>query len=173
MKNTKHSTNPKKITKALSRKEMDQELALSLNQKRFWPISEERIMALAEDLKLMFEENPRMITLLDWRIKHDLYNQDVYNWRKKYPKFNNTINEVKERMGWRILQLSHREGDPAFAKYILPLYSSEFRKLEKWRSNLRKDTEGSSEKATINVIMSDYKESGKVPDKPIQEPKAQ
>jgi hypothetical protein len=164
MKTIKHSTKPKKVSKAAKRKEMEAEL--TLNNKGAWKIPKALLIKFGEDLLLMFNEDKRMISMLAWRQKHDLSYFNVNKHCKACPELKEMIEEFKERAGLRIFEQSVVRGDTSMARFALTMYSKDYRQSEKWRNNLRKEIISSAqEKATINVYMPDFGFSGKVPDK--------
>ena len=77
MKTKQHSTDPKKVTKAQARREMNNEIAIYSFDKRHWPIPKERIITYGKDLLLMFQEDDDMITDLAWKRKHKLTKKQI------------------------------------------------------------------------------------------------
>lgn len=166
MKTTKHSTAPKKITKALRRKELDIDLSLTMSGNREIPIPQERLIHYGRDLLLMFEENPKMVTVLPWRRKHDLSGELVFFYCKKCPELKKMIKEFEELIGYRIFEKAlYREVDGNIATKGMGMYNKDYRKSEKWRNNLKKELTEAATPTTINVITQDFPSSGKVPDR--------
>ncbi len=164
MKTKKHSTKPKKISKDSKRRELNAELAL--NSKETWKIPKELLIRYGQDLLLMFEEDKRMISMLPWRQKHNLTYDDLNYYCKKCPDLKNMMKEFKERAGLRIFEQSVMRGDTSMARFAMTMYSKDYRKVEKWRNNLKKELNPTQDnKQPINVYLQDFGSSGKVPDK--------
>lgn len=166
MKTKQHSTDPKKVSKASKRKELDNEITLSMSEKRLWPISQERLTNLGKDLLLMFEEDKKMVTVLPWRQKHDLTYFDVNYYSKKCPELKKMINEFKDRAGWRIFEKGlYRECDGNMAARGMTMYSRDYRKAEVWRNNLKKELAKEAGGKIIEVKIPTFNTTGLVPEK--------
>lgn len=166
MKMKQHNTDPKKVSKACKRKELDAEIALSMDDKRLWPIPNERILNIGKDLLLMFEEDKKMVTMLPWRQKYDLSYRLVSHYCKKCPELKHIINEFKDRAGWRIFEKGlYRECDGNMAARGMAMYSRDYRKAEVWRNNLKKELAQQMGGKVIEVKVPTFMSSGLVPDK--------
>lgn len=167
MKVTKHSTDPKKISKAQLRREMDNEIAIYSFDKRNWPIPKERIITYGKDLLLMFEEDEQMISILPWKRKHKLTKNQIDYYARTLDDFKEMVDEFKEQVGLRSFEKGfHKKADPTFAAKAFGMYNQDYRDYIVWQNNLKKEVANSAqEKATLNVYMTDFPSSGKVPDK--------
>ena len=163
MKTKKHNTDPKPLS--ISKQRADVERHLNSEYFKCWPISEDRVMILAEDLVLMAKEDKKMISFASWFEKNDLSTGAVAAWRKKFPKFDSLFVQMKHRFTQRIVDKSlTRECDGNFARFILPKCDDSFKELEEWRNNLKKDVASEGSKIIIAEIPT-FKSSGLVPDK--------
>lgn len=163
-KTKKHNTNPKEVPISDRRSSIEHQLYSDFFDA--WPMSEERLMKLAEDLILMVKEDPKMISFAPWLEKHNITTGGIQKWRKKFPRFDSIYVQMKHRFTQRIVDKSlYRECDGNFARFILPKQSKSFKKLEEWRNNLKKEVAEKGDKKIIVVETPTFYESGKVPDK--------
>jgi hypothetical protein len=165
MKSNDFSTAPKKLTTKMKRKELDAEM--SLGDKRYWSISKDKIINIAKDLLLMFEEDNKMISSLKWRRKHDLSASMVTYYKKKYTEFNDLVTEFDNLVGWRIFEKAmYRECDAVTSAKGLGMFNTRYRSFLKWQNDLKKDVSESGQSSQIiTVKLPTFIESGKVPDK--------
>lgn len=166
MKSIKHSTKPKKISKAQARREMDNEIAIHSYSKRDWPIPKERIITYGKDLLLMFEEDEEMISILPWKRKYKLSRHQINHYVKLYDEFNSMMEEFKELIGIRAFEKGfYRKADSNFAAKALGMYNNDYREYLVWQNNLKKELTPTQDKQPINVYLQDFGSSGKVPDR--------
>jgi hypothetical protein len=166
MKTTKHSTDPKKISKTLKRKELNNEIAVSQNSMRMWPIPKELLINYGKDLLLMFEENEKMVTILKWLQKHKISHTLLDHYYKLCPELKEMVEEFRYLSGHRIFEKAlYREADGNMATKGMVMYNQDYRQSEEWRNNLRKELNPTEDKQPINIYMTDFGSSGKVPDK--------
>lgn len=166
MKTVKHSTAPKKISKKIQRKELDNELSLSFSDKRYWPVTPEALINLGKDLLLMFKEDKKMTSVLPWRQKHDISARQVDHYCEKCPELKAMIEEFEDLSGWRLFDKAlYREVDSNIATKGMTMYNGRYRKAEEWRNNLKKELSAAAQPTTINVITPEFPSSGKVPDR--------
>lgn len=164
MKTTKHSTAPKKIPKALKRKEMDIELKLAKSDA--WKIPKELLIKYGEDLLLMFEESEKMVTILKWLRKHKISYTLLNHYCNVCPELKEMVQEFKYLAGHRIFEKAlYREADGNIATRGMGMYNEDYRQSEEWRNNLKKELTEAATPTTINVITQDFPSSGKVPDR--------
>ena len=159
----KHNTNPKAIPISQQRTSLDRMMQSAFFDA--WPMSEERLKILAEDLILMVQEDPKMVSFAPWLEKNYLSTGGVAHWRKQFPWFDTIFVQMKHRFTQRIVDKSlYRECDGNFARFILPKQSKSFKRLEEWRNNLKKEV-AEKERGIVVAELPTFYESGKVPDK--------
>lgn len=164
MKTIKHSTSPKKVSKACKRKEMEIELKLAKSDA--WKIPKELLIKYGEDLLLMFEEDQKMVTVLKWMCKHKITHRKLNHYYKLCPELEEMIEEFKYLAGHRIFEKAlYREADGNIATRGMGMYNEDYRKSEEWRNSLKKELTAAAQPTTINVITPDFPSSGKVPDR--------
>jgi hypothetical protein len=164
MKTIKHSTKPKKISKACKRREMNVELSLA--EKDTWKIPKELLIKYGKDLLLMFEENEKMVTILKWLNKHKITYRKLNHYCNLCPELKEMVEEFKYLAGHRIFEKAlYREADGNMATRGMAMYNEDYRNSEKWRNDLKKELSNAQEKQPLNVYLQDFGSSGKVPDK--------
>ena len=126
----------------------------------------DKIISIVDDLLLMIQENKKMITVGPWLTKHHIYKSHAHFWSEKYPEFKNRYKAAKEMLADRILYKSfYREGDPGTGRFMLPHLDDDYMRLEEWKANLKQQPEEKKGPTIINVYQTEFKESGKVPDR--------
>ena len=164
MKTKQHSTDPKRITKSARRKEFDKKLPFGFFNAN--PPTEERLFLISEDLLLMIDENSKMITLGPWMNKYGLDYKTIMRWKERFPKFKEVYEHGKDMLGKRIFEKAfYKEGDSNMARFSLANYDPEFRALEEWRNNLKKEIAQESGSNVIEVKVPTFYATGVVPDK--------
>ncbi len=143
---------------------MDAELSMYCWDETLYNSPPERLNLLGDDLLLMLDENPKMVTTQPWLRKHKLTKRQVDHYLTRYPEFKERWREAKERLAWRIWERGfNKQADANLTKFVLPYFSDTFKDLEEWRSFIKSKEE---EKSGITVVeIPTFKPSGLVPDK--------
>lgn len=148
MKNTSHNSTVAKAQLRRRSKEIAIESSFGA-----WSLkngcSEEKALGYLEQLAIMIQLDENMTNLVKWKLKYGITKSCLHYWRKKYPKFSEQYDDLKDFIAERLEDNSFwKKGDFQTFRLVVPRYSSEHKDLEEWRARLKED-----EKKTPPVII--------------------
>lgn len=139
MKNTNHNSTAVKAE--LKRRSKEIALESSFGS---WSLkngcSEEKALGYLEQLVIMMQLDEKMTNLGKWKMKYGITKSCLDWWKKKYPKFNDQYNDLKDMLAERLEDNSFwKRGDFQTFRLVAPRYSQEHKDLEEWRAGLKED----------------------------------
>jgi len=87
-------------------------------------------------------------------------------WRKKFPELDEACQEAKRLIGMRReTGAIKKKFDSGMIRSVQAMYRPEWKKVEKWRSELRQSVDEKTQQSTINWVLEKFPNSNIVPKK--------